>query len=81
MYCSDLAVHLENKAKLGMNHFRAHRVGSCAKQVGTDFAELASATAFYLSPEPNAREKKIQFNQKLVVRSGGMLAPASGGER
>jgi hypothetical protein len=79
--CTDLGVHPENRAKLGVNAFNCHRVGSYVKQVGADFAELANATAFELSPVPHVREKQLGFNKKLVEHSGGMLAPMTGGER
>lgn len=79
--CNDLVVHPENRAKLGVNPYNAHRVGSYIKQVGADFAELANATAFELSPMTNIREKQLEFNKKLIEHSGGMLAPLSGGER
>lgn len=76
-----LLVHPDNRSKLGVNAFNAHRVGAYIKRVGADPQELKKATAFELCPLEPKRSQQIEFNRVLVDRSSGMLAPLSGGER
>lgn len=74
-------VHPMNRSKLGVNPFNAHRLGARIKKVGADFQELSKATAFEAMPVEPQRSSQVAFNQALVDRSSGMLAPLNGGER
>ena len=76
-----LMVHPDNRSKLGVNAFNAHRVGAYIKRVGADMQELKKATAFELCALEPKRSEQIEFNRALVERSSGMLAPLNGGER
>lgn len=76
-----ILVHPDNRSKLGVNPFNAHRVGAYIKRVGGDLRLLAGATAFELSALEPLRSQQVAFNKRLVERSSGMLAPVSGGER
>ena len=76
-----LMVHPDNRSKLGVNAFNVHRVGRYIKRVGADLNELRKATAFELCPIDPKRSVQLDFNQQLVDKSAGMLAPLSGGER
>ena len=76
-----LLVHPENRSKLGVNAFNAHRIGAYIKRVGADLQELKKATAFELCPVDPHKSRQLEFNKNLVARSAGMLASLSGGER
>ena len=74
-------VHPDNRSKLGVNPYNAHRVGANIKKVGADLVLLKKATCFEISPMIPMKLKQFQFNRSLVKQSGGMLAPVSGTER
>lgn len=76
-----IMTHPDNRGKLGVNAFNAHRVGAYIKRVGADLAELKKATAFELSAVGDRKLMQLSFNQNMVDRSKGMLAPLSGSER
>jgi hypothetical protein len=81
LHTSMLLVHPENRAKLGVNPYNAHRVGAFIKSVGADLKQLSNAVAFELNPLDPARSNQIGFNRSLVDNAGGLLAPLTGGER
>jgi hypothetical protein len=81
LHPSMLLVHPENRAKLGVNPYNAHRVGAFIKSVGADLKQLSNAVAFELNPMDPARSQQIGFNRSLVDHAGGFLAPITGGER
>jgi hypothetical protein len=78
---SVLMVHPENRSKLGVNPFNAHKVGAYIKRVGADFKELGNAVAFEVCALSDEKAKQVAFNQRLTQHSGGMLAPLDGSER
>ena len=74
-------VHPDNRSKLGVNPYNAHRTGAYIKKVGADLVLLKKATAFEISPMIPMKMKQFEFNRKLVQNSCGLLAPVSGTER
>lgn len=76
-----MLVHPDNRSKLGVNPFNAHRVGAYIHRVGADMELLTKATCSELSPIEATRKRQIDFNHQLVSSSAGMLAPVSGAER
>ena len=76
-----LLVHPENRAQLGVNAHTARCTGGSVLRVGANFNELHKSTCFELSSNATARDQQLQFNQRLVDGSDGMLANVSGSER
>ena len=70
-----MLVHPDNRSKLGVNPFNAHRVGAYIHRVGADMELLTKATCSELSPIEATRKRQIDFNHQLVSSSAGMLAP------
>jgi len=58
-----------------------HRNAAKIAKVGPDLKELRNAVAMELAPQGQLREEHISFNNKLISRSQGLLAPATGCER
>ena len=73
-----MLVHPDNRSKLGVNAFDAHRVGAYIARVGADLQLLSKATAFEIAPADPQRSRQLDFNRSLVSRSAGMLAPVTG---
>jgi len=78
---TDLLVHPDNRAKLGVNPHNAHRTGAYIKKMGADLDLLKKATAFEVCPYEPKKSEQLGFNRKLVAQSNGLLAPVSGTER
>ncbi len=76
-----MLAHPDNRSKLGVNPFNAHRTGGHIKKVGAHIGLLTKAACFEMSPADPMRSMQIEFNKRLVLQSDGMLAPVSGGER
>ena len=74
-------VHPDNRSKLGVNAFNAHRNGAFIKRMGADLQELLKATAFEICGVEPKRTEQIEFNRRLVDAAAGMLAPINGAER
>ena len=77
----EFLVHPYNRSRLGVNAFTSHRNGAKIKRVGADLAELSKATAFELMPVDPGRSAQLSFNESLVKKSNGLLAPINAGER
>ena len=75
----EVMVHSKNRGGIGVNHFNVHRNGARIVSIGIDPQELAKAVCFLMPPGP-AKRQQIAFNQRLIDRSKGMLAPLTGKE-
>jgi hypothetical protein len=75
-----LLVHEANRGKLEVNPFDSHRLGCTIKELGADEDELKYCVAFELKKKPEARAQQFAFNESLVSKSKGMLAPIKGNE-
>ena len=73
--------HPANRGQLGLNPHTAHRTGSRILSVGCDRDELEKAVCIEMQPGPQQRAEQLAFNQALVDRSQGLLAPINGSER
>ena len=76
-----MLVHPDNRSKLGVNAFNAHRTGAHIHKVGADVEQLKKATCFEMCPTEPLRSVQVDFNDRLVRLSDGMLAPVNGSER
>ena len=75
-------VHPKNRGTLGLSWHNAHRNGLRIRNVGADKTELKNAYAFEMALAGTIeRQKQIDFNQRLIRLSQGLLADASGLER
>ena len=74
-----LLCHPCNRGGLGLSGHNAHETAGRVLAAGADLKELSRAAAFHMSPLH--REKQIAFNERLVARSKGYLAPLTGKER
>ncbi len=73
--------HPENRSKLGLKPYNAHRNLAHIKRVGADLDMLNKSTAFEISGIDACRAAQVSFNEQLVKRSNGMLAPITSSER
>lgn len=78
---TEIMVHPMNRMGLGLNAHEAHKVLAHAIRVGVDAKLLLRATAFEMPTAGPAQTSVVKFNENLVERSGGLLAPLSGEER
>ena len=63
---TEFLVHPQNRGKLGINAYNAHRNGSVIYKIGADLQLLGKATAFELSHEEGPRNTALNFNRQLV---------------
>ena len=78
---SEVMVHPENRGGLGLNTFNVHENLRAIKEIGADREAVHRATCFEMAPVGPDREAQIAFNNQLIERSSGQLAPLSGKER
>ena len=74
-----LLCHPCNRGGLGLSGPNSHETAGRVLTAGADYKELSRAAAFGISPL--AREQQLAFNERLVARSKGYLAPLNGQER
>ncbi len=77
----EVMVHPENRGGLGLNTFNVHENLRTIKEIGADREAVHRATCFEMVPVGPDREAQIAFNNQLIERSSGQLAPLSGKER
>ena len=77
----EVQVHIMNRGGLGLNAHEVHQKLAMVKEIGADPRAVHRATAFELPPQGPERTAATRFNEKLIERSGGLLAPLSGRER
>ena len=70
-----MLVHPKNRDGLGINVFNAHGCIEKVKAAGCDLDHLKKATAF------EARPEHAEFNEQLIERADGMMAPLTGAEK
>ena len=74
-------VHPKNRAGLGVSWHNAHRNGARIKAVGADKSQLQNAYAMEMGTDEELKYAQVQFNQRLIGKSDGLLAEQSGEER
>jgi hypothetical protein len=79
--CKLFLCHPDNRGKLGLNAYNAHRNGSVIAKVGANLSELTNSVAFELSSVASKRQEQVEFNQTLVEGANGLLAPVNHRER
>lgn len=77
----DVLCHPDNRGKLGISGVGMHHTGHKILKAGADKNELKKSTAFEMHPFTCVRGDQILFNQQLVERSQGYMAPINGKER
>ena len=74
--------HPKNRSGLGLSAHGAHRTGAKILAAGADMGTCSLVSfAFELQPEGKERQKQLDFNDRLIMRSKGLLAVPSGKER
>ena len=67
--------HPKNRSGLGLSAHGAHRTGAKILAAGADLGTCSLVSyAFELNPEGKERQKQLDFNERLIVRSKGLLA-------
>ncbi len=73
--------HKANRGGLLLSPHNVHRNGARIHAVGAGRRQLTNALAAELPGEGCVRDAHLQANEKLIARSGGLLAPINGAER
>ena len=76
----EVLCHMDNRDKLMLSAFNAHRNGAVIHSIGADGRQLVNAFAMELPAVGPNRQKNIEANIQLVARSQGLLAPVNGSE-
>ena len=80
--CKYFLTHKANRGGLMLSPFNAHSNAGGVSDHGADRKELKNAFATELAPSGHPqRDEQIAANHKLIVRSGGLLAPINNEER
>jgi len=78
----ELMVHPMNRNGLGVNAFQVHAVGLRVHRLGWMNSEFTDkAFVFEVAREHTPRAVQLNFNQALVNRSNGLIAPLNGREK
>ena len=76
-----LMVHKANRGGLGFSPFKARKNAAAIFSVGANKQKLDAAVAVELQPNGLQLDSIKRFNQILVSKSNGLLAPLAGEER
>ena len=76
----EIGCHPSNRGQLGLNGFNVHRNGREIDLVGVDLNELKKSACFELCPLEPQKSFQIKFNQSLVDKAKGLIAPLNGRE-
>jgi len=78
----ELMVHPSNRNGLGVNAFQVHDVGLRVHRLGWMNSEFTDkAFVFEVSRNHTQRAVQLNFNEGLVNRSNGLIAPINGHEK
>ena len=78
----DLMVHPMNRNGLGVNAFQVHDVGLRVHRLGWMNSEFTDKSfVFEVAREHKPRTVQLNFNETLVNRSNGLIAPLNGREK
>ena len=74
-------MHPDNRGGAGLNAYDVHKNLATIKQIGADSEAVHRATCLEMAPAGEMRDKQLLFNQGLIDRANGLLAPLCGKER
>ena len=77
----EIMVHPCNRGGLGLNAHEVHKTLAVVRAVGADGSYQHKATAFEMVQSGEKQKAQLSFNQQLIDRSAGLLAPLTGRER
>ena len=72
--------HQKNRGGLGLSWHNVHRNGQRIFDIGARKDKLVDSLAFEMQ-QGEGRAQQIEFNEALIRKSNGLLAPSSGSER
>ena len=72
--------HPENRGGLGLSWHNVHRNGKRIRDIGARKDKLVDSLAFEMQ-QGEGRAAQIEFNEELMRKSDGLLAPSSGHKR
>jgi hypothetical protein len=78
---NELFVHNMNRNKLGLNWHHCHELQANVRTIGADRQLLDRACCFEMAPMGTDKAEQLTFNENLIERSAGLLAPRNGSER
>jgi hypothetical protein len=82
LHVKEILVHPQNRSRLGLNPYNAHKNLAKIKKVRGDLALLGQACCVELPPPGHQkRNETILFNEALVASSNNFLAGVFGEER
>ena len=73
--------HPLNRGGTGINPFSMHQKGCTIIAAGADMQQLGGSVAIEISSDERTKKTQVDFNMKMAMDSGNLLAMPSGKER